>query len=305
MSLHPPSPLVLGTLGIGSNFGQKSGYRPITDEEAFSVLDEIWRMGIRLADTAPSYGSRCAIRRLAAWQALTGHTLKIVAKLGRPLVDGQIVPNYDASALLRELEEYDVMGLRVETVLIKDPPSADLRSGRWEEYLTPLLQERPSLSYGFSSHDHGACAHLPKPSSSIIAQIEANAVNWQLAGPIAQHLNDLGTEVWAMQPLDAGFLTAETRLVDTIHPEDWRRTLPDDLLDARQARSHVVAKTLSRAAPGLSVAAAAFVFLLSQPSIGRIVIGPRKVWHLDAVQEAITLSGSTLSTPQIAIKATS
>ncbi|OZB81997.1 aldo/keto reductase, partial [Microbacterium sp. 13-71-7] len=53
-------------LGYGAaNVGNL--FRPLTDDEAWAVLDAAWESGIRLFDTAPHYGLGLSERRLGAF----------------------------------------------------------------------------------------------------------------------------------------------------------------------------------------------------------------------------------------------
>jgi aryl-alcohol dehydrogenase-like predicted oxidoreductase len=282
-------PFVLGTLGIGSTKGQIAGYAPVSDDDAFGVMDAAWELGIRSVDTAVSYGSGCAVERVAAWQRMHGLSFKTTAKLGRPLIDGVIRPDYTIDSLRRELDRIIDAGLTVDTVLIKDPPSGAIISGRWEEWLDPIIAESPELTGGFSSHLLAECRAAAEPQRASVAQIEANVMNWPIAEGCVQHLAGKKFEVWAMQPLAAGILTASTPLARELHPEDWRRMYPLDLLEARQTRSAKIAKQLRNAAPNFSVATSALVFLIADPRIGRVVIGPRLPQHMADVKGALAV----------------
>ncbi|MGR3626505.1 MAG: aldo/keto reductase [Limimaricola sp.] len=282
--------LVLGTLGIGSQPAQVAGYVPINDNEAFAVLDAAWALGIRVAETALSYGSGTALRRLAAWQAARGRGFSVVAKLGRPVAGGRIRPDCTPEGLLRELDTYLAYGLEVTGVLVKDPPPEDIPSGNWEHSLSRIAARHPGLALGFASHNLAACGVVPARESPAIAEIEANAANWLLAEASVTHLKRSGFETWAMQPLAGGLLTAAPGLHARLHPADWRNVYPEETLERKRDFAALAADRLRAAAPNVSVAASAHAFLLSQPSVGRVVIGPRLVRHLNDIARALALS---------------
>ncbi|WP_447948581.1 aldo/keto reductase [Microbacterium maritypicum] len=61
-----PDRLTVPTLGYGAaNVGNL--FRPLTDDEAWAVLDAAWESGIRFYDTAPHYGLGLSERRLGAF----------------------------------------------------------------------------------------------------------------------------------------------------------------------------------------------------------------------------------------------
>lgn len=281
--------LVLGTLGIGSQPAQIAGYAPISDNDAFAVMDAAWALGLRVTETALSYGSGTALRRLAEWQASRGHGFEVVAKLGRPVVDGRILPDYTPDALLREFDTYLAHDFEVTTVLVKDPPAEDIRSGRWEHNLDRIKAIWPGLRIGFASHNLAACGEVPEPSCNAIVEIEANAVNWIVAEATLDHLTSGSFEVWVMQPLAGGFLTADSDIHARLHPADWRNVYPESILERKRIFAARASNLLQAAMPCVPIAAAAHAFLLSQPTVRRVVIGPRLVGHLGDVARAVDL----------------
>lgn len=281
--------LILGTLGIGSQPDQIAGYAPITDNDAFALMDAAWHLGLRTVDTALSYGSGTALRRIAEWQASRSHCFAVVAKVGRPVIDGEIRPDYTPDALLRELDVYLEHGLNVATVLIKDPPSDDITSGRWEAHLSRIMAEYPRVRTGFASHNLVASREAPMPSCKAVVEIEANAANWILSELALRHLASLGVETWAMQPLAGGFLTAQQSMQDRLHPADWRNVYPKDVLDRKHTFAARAARAFGQVMPGVSIAVAAHAFLLSQPLVQRVVIGPRHLDHFDDITHALQL----------------
>jgi D-threo-aldose 1-dehydrogenase len=112
-------------------------YEAVSDDAAAQTVDTAWRLGVRLFDTAPLYGSGLSERRVGA--ALRGRPrdeLVLSTKVGRllepggegnPLFEGApaATPVFDFSydGALRSLEaSLERLGLdRVDLVLIHDP----------------------------------------------------------------------------------------------------------------------------------------------------------------------------------------
>lgn len=272
---------MLGTLGLGSAPGQKAGYEPIDDSEAFALLDRAWDSGVRDVDTALSYGSGTAVRRLSAWQADRGHRLSVAAKLGRPLRDASIVADYSLDGLRRELDDYHDLNLSTDTILIKDPP-AELFSGVALSDMLAILREHAGASgVGLASHRHDLCRDFSPPFLGFVVQLEANAVNWVVAERTVTWLSARGADVWAMQPLAAGVLAASAAKLDALHRDDWRNAISPEVRRMLYEQAAPVAASLRSAAPDLTVATSAILFLLGAPGVGRVVLGPRTCRQLD------------------------
>lgn len=75
----------LGRLGYGSaNVGNL--FHPVSDDEAWAVLDAAWESGVRYFDTAPHYGLGLSERRLGAFLATKPRAEFVVStKVGRLL----------------------------------------------------------------------------------------------------------------------------------------------------------------------------------------------------------------------------
>lgn len=143
----PASGLRLGPMGYGAaNVGNL--YRPMTDDEAWAVLDAAWDSGIRYFDTAPHYGLGLSERRLGTFLATKPREEYVVStKVGRLLRPSPgtadrldtahqfAVPatlrrvwDFTADGVRRSLEEsLGRLGLdRVDVVYLHDPEEDDL-----------------------------------------------------------------------------------------------------------------------------------------------------------------------------------
>ncbi|WP_285019952.1 aldo/keto reductase [Novosphingobium sp. fls2-241-R2A-195] len=90
------TPLFAGTLGFGSA-AIGNLYRPVTDAEAFAVIEAAWAAGLRYFDTAPHYGFGLSEKRLGeALAALDPASEAVIStKIGRKL---DPAPDADLSA---------------------------------------------------------------------------------------------------------------------------------------------------------------------------------------------------------------
>ncbi|MDR6866842.1 D-threo-aldose 1-dehydrogenase [Microbacterium resistens] len=95
--------LVLPALGYGAaNVGNL--FRPLSDDEAWAVLDAAWESGIRYYDTAPHYGLGLSERRLGAFlRTKPRGEFVLSTKAGRLLR-----PNPDRSGALDTANDFHV-----------------------------------------------------------------------------------------------------------------------------------------------------------------------------------------------------
>jgi D-threo-aldose 1-dehydrogenase len=126
----PLSRLGLGTAPLGGL------YEPVSDKEAYAVVDRAWELGLRFFDTAPHYGSGLAERRLgAALRERAREQFVISTKVGRLLRPGAPDPvfrgapacasvfDFSYEGALRSLDEsLERLAIeRVDIALIHDP----------------------------------------------------------------------------------------------------------------------------------------------------------------------------------------
>lgn len=70
--------IVLGTVQLGMPYGINNQNGKPSQEQAFAILDEAWRRGVRELDTAAGYGDSETI--IGSWEKSRGHQFKIMSK---------------------------------------------------------------------------------------------------------------------------------------------------------------------------------------------------------------------------------
>lgn len=139
----PPGPLGYGAANLGNL------YSPMTDDEAWQVLEAAWDCGIRYFDTAPHYGLGLSERRLGAFLATKPREEFVLStKVGRLLRPSpatadrldeanlfavpaalERVWDFSCEGIRRSVEEsLDRLGLdRVDVLYLHDPEEYDLQ----------------------------------------------------------------------------------------------------------------------------------------------------------------------------------
>lgn len=155
----------LTRLGLGAaNLGNL--YRPMSDDEAWSILETAWVEGIRYFDTAPHYGLGLSERRLGAFLATKPRDQYVLStKVGRLLraienedgaldnqdfavpADFERVWDFSADGIRRSLEESLArLGLdRVDILYLHDPERFDLDLADREAYPTLVTMREEGL----------------------------------------------------------------------------------------------------------------------------------------------------------------
>lgn len=273
--------------GVGSApefFGQGLG-----PDEAFTLMDVAWDLGIRHFDTADAYGGGRSEATIGAWIASRGVTPELTTKVYNPMCaggDAGLAPERIDRQLRSSLERLGVG--RVDSYLAHEfdteVPVADSLAA-----FEQLAAEGLIGGYGLSNIDaaqlqvalEAGAPGTVQNSHSLLDQADAD----DLLPLCARH--GIAYEVYG--PLMGGWLTgkyergaafpAGSRM--TQRPEPYAALATDatfDALEILRARS---------AQRGASMAGTALAWLLADARVTRIVVGPGRPAHLDPVREAV------------------
>ncbi|AZM52297.1 hypothetical protein DMA15_06555 [Streptomyces sp. WAC 01529] len=299
--------IVLGTWGLSGPVEAADGPAgyPGRPSHCFDeVLDAAYRAGVRWVDTAPGYGAGSGLVRLAAWQRSRGAAFRVVMKPGRPHGPGGPRSDLRVGSLRREIDAGAELVGPPAAVLVKDPPEEAFRDGVLAEVLGELASALPGTRVGVATHRLDLVPYLPEPAeldaragaqvqphaASPVVQMEHHAVNRTVAVPAAAHARRRGWEVWGMQPLAYGFLAGRYGPDTRFAADDWRSRLPRQARSALAAGARGFAASLPSPFSSRPPAECALAWCLTDPSLQRIVVGPRTGAQFASVLGAMSLA---------------
>src|SRR4051794_27613100 len=262
----------------------------IDENGAFALMDAAWELGLRHFDTADAYGGGRSEAMIGRWCAARGVRPAITTKTFNPMdagADRGLAPERIERQLAASLERLGTDRVDLYLAHEYDPDVA------LEDTIGAFEQARADGSigaYGVSNFDAaqlaeavavGAPACLQNAFSLLDRQDEA-----EVLGLCAR--SDVAYAVFG--PLAGGWLTGKYRRGQpfpagsrmTQRPEPYERFLIDGVFDALE--------TLERMgrARGVSMAGMALAWLLGEPRITSIVVGPTRPEHLDPVKAALS-----------------
>jgi aryl-alcohol dehydrogenase-like predicted oxidoreductase len=269
--------------GIGSApafFGQGE-----SEEEAHALLDAAWEAGITALDTADAYGGGRSESFIGRWLASRGVRPVLTTKTFNPTSEGAdrgLAPERIRRQIETSLERLGVDRVDVYLAHAMDPdtPVADTAAAFAE------LQEAGTIRAWGGSNVDAAWIEAARPavvqnSHSLLERDDA-----VLALCARQ-----GIAYAPFGPLAGGWLTGKYRRGAeppagsrmTLRPGPYRHLQQDRVYDALEAFERVAA------ARGTTAAALAFAWLLADPRVTAIVLGPRRPDHLRPALEALEL----------------
>jgi aryl-alcohol dehydrogenase-like predicted oxidoreductase len=274
--------------GIGSApafFGQG-----LDRAAAFELMDAAWELGLRHFDTADAYGGGRSETIIGEWMRANALRPALTTKTYNPMAPGAdhgLAPERIERQLHSSLERLGVDHVDLYLTHEHDPDvPADVVSGTLEL----LRAEGLVRAVGASNYDEaqlrealaaGPLDAVQNSHSLLVRDDEAGVI------PLCERERVSYT---LFSPLAGGWLTGKYRRGEafpegsrmTQRPEGYASFLAGDRVFDGLERLNALADE-----HGVSMAGLALAWLLADPRICSIVVGPMRVAHLEPVREAL------------------
>jgi len=279
--------------GIGSApafFG-----RGETEAEAHAILDAAWEAGITTFDTADAYGGGRSESYIGSWLARKGPEIRdrivLTTKTFNPMTEG--ADRGLSRERIRRQVQTSLGRLGVESVPLylahsmdPDTPVAET-IGAFAE----LAEEGTIAAYGGSNVDAAWLDEALRAGKPAWVQNSYSLLEREDEDDAMPVCAREGLGYTPFSPLAGGWLTGKYRRAEpvpagsrmTMRPEPYHRFETDAVYDALEA-------FLERARDrDTTPAALALAWLLAQPHVTAVVIGPRRPEHLEPALAALEL----------------
>jgi aryl-alcohol dehydrogenase-like predicted oxidoreductase len=277
--------------GIGSSpafFGQGE-----TKEQAFALMDAAWEAGITTFDTADAYGGGRSETFIGEWLRAKGpdvrDTIVLSTKTFNPMDEGE--DHGLAPARVRRQLESSLRRLGVERVdmYLTHDWDPDVPVAETLGVLEELIGEGKVGAAGASNVDGpqlrealaAGCYDWVQNSYSLLDR----AAERDVLPLCEQH----GLGFTPFSPLAGGWLTGKYRRDEappagsrmTMRPEPYEHLREDRVFDALERLEQIAGDR------GTAPAALALAWLLAEPRIPAVVVGPRRPDHLRPALDAL------------------
>lgn len=272
--------------GIGSApafFGQGQA-----EAEAFIIMDTAWELGITHFDTADAYGGGRSETAIGRWMKTRGQRPTITTKTYNPMAEGAdhgLAPDRIRRQLQSSLERLGVDHVELYLAHEFDPdtPLADTFEAFEDAQDDGLIG-----AYGVSNFDHGQL-ELAIDSGDPEAIQNGRSLLDRTDDGLLELCATCGVAYSAFSPLCGGWLAGRYRRGEpfpegsrmTQRPEPYSHLENDRTFDALE-RLEEVARDRGHSLAGLALA-----WLLADPRVTQVVIGPSRPEHLEPVSEAL------------------
>jgi aryl-alcohol dehydrogenase-like predicted oxidoreductase len=281
--------------GIGSApelFGQGE-----SEEQAFALMDAAWAAGITFFDTAASYGGGRSESWIGKWRSERGVPVLLSSKVYWSVTGDPDDRGLSGERILREAEgTLGRLGVAQLDLYLTHEPDAETPIEETLRALDELVRAGKVRAIGASNLDVQQLEEALETSERLglarfdWVQNEYNLLQQGADGVLAVCERE-GLGFTPFSPLGGGWLTGKYRRGEgypagsrmTLRPEPYEELATEENFDALEA---FVAAATER---GVEPAALAIAWVLSDPRVTAVVVGPRRSEQLEPALAALEL----------------
>jgi aryl-alcohol dehydrogenase-like predicted oxidoreductase len=267
-----------------------------TREQAFAIMDAAWEAGITTFDTADAYGGGRSETFIGEWLRTKGPNVReelvLATKTFNPMTEGAD-RGLEPTRVKRQLESsLRRLGVeRVDAFLTHD----------WDPEV-PIAETAGALDELVAAGKIGAYGLSNVTGSQLREALAAGRFGWvqnsyslldrEAEREVLPLCAEYGLGFTPYSPLAGGWLTGKyargappppgSRM--SLRPEPYEHLRTDEVFDELDRLRQ------EAQAQGTTMAAAAIAFLLADPRITAVVVGPRRPSHLEPALTALTNS---------------
>jgi aryl-alcohol dehydrogenase-like predicted oxidoreductase len=268
--------------GIGSApefFGQGE-----TEEEAFRIMDAAWSLGITMFDTADAYGGGRSETMVGNWMSSRGHRPQLTTKTFNPMDRGKD-HGLSRSRLTRQIESsLDRLGVEQLDLYLAHEFDPDTPIEETVATFAGFVEAGLIKSWGVSNFDTVQLRSVLAFGQPTVVQNSYSLLDRGDEHELLAVCVEFGIAYTPYSPLAGGWLTGKYKR-DQAVPAGSRMALrPGPYEHLRSERTFDALDRFVEIAKrrGLDASTLAVAWLLAQPAVAAVVVGPRRPEHLES-----------------------
>jgi aryl-alcohol dehydrogenase-like predicted oxidoreductase len=296
--------LKLSRIGLGcGNFGGIGSAPEFfgggeSEEQAFALMDAAWAAGITFFDTAGSYGGGRSESWIGRWRRDRGAGVVLSTKVYWPVGDDPSDRGLSYERILREIDRsLERLGAERVDMYLTHEPDEDTPIDETLRALDELVRSGVVGAIGASNVDAAQLEEALETSERLglarFAWVQ-NEYSLLRRGPeddVLPICEREGLGFTPFSPLAGGWLTGKYRRGEAYPPGSRMTLRPDPYADlvTDETFAGLEAFTEEAAARGVEPAALATAWVLGNPQVTAVVVGPRSPGQLDTALAAAEL----------------
>jgi aryl-alcohol dehydrogenase-like predicted oxidoreductase len=263
--------------------------RGLDEAQAFAIMDAAWELEINHFDTADAYGGGRSETMIGNWLRSRGHRPLLTTKTYNPMeagADHGLAPERMRRQLHSSL---DRLGVEALDLYLTHDFDAEVAPARVVETLEQFRSAGLIRATGVSNYD---ATQLRATLAEGHVDAIQNSYSLLVRGDEAEMLPLCAREQVSYSvysPLAGGWLTGKYRRGVpfpagsrmTQRPDGYAAFVDDRVFDGLERLEEIAAER------GTSMAGLALSWLLAEPGVDSVVVGPMNPRHLEPVREAL------------------
>jgi len=286
--------------GIGSApefFG-----RGESEEEAFRIMDAAWELGIRTFDTADAYGGGRSETAVGNWIRSRGHRPEITTKTYNPMDTGHDHGLAHARVIRQIESSLDRLGVEHVDLYLAHEFDPDTPLEETVATFEGLVQLGLIKAYGvsnFSAVQLRAALSVGRPA---VVQNSYSLLERGDEEEVLPLCAEFEVSYTPFSPLAGGWLTGKYKRGEAppsgsrmeLRPGPYEHLRTDRTFDRLDRFAELAERR------GVDAATLAIAWLLAQPHVTAVVVGPRSPLHLDPAVRALDTHLSAAEADELA-----
>jgi aryl-alcohol dehydrogenase-like predicted oxidoreductase len=286
--------------GIGSApelFGQGEG-----EAEAFGIMDVAWELGLTTFDTADAYGGGRSETAIGNWIRSRGHRPELTTKTFNPMDAGED-HGLSQARVTRQIESsLERLGVdRVDSYLAHEfDPETPLDETL--ETFERLVETGRVRAYGVSNFDAEQLRAALSIGNPGVVQNSYSLLERGDEREVLPLCESFGVAFTPFSPLAGGWLTGKYKRGEEPPPGSRMKLRPGPYEHLRNDRTFDALDRLAELAArrGVDSPTLAIAWLLAQPHVTAVIVGPRTPEQLEPAVRALDLQLSTAEADELA-----
>jgi aryl-alcohol dehydrogenase-like predicted oxidoreductase len=273
--------------GIGSAsefFGQGE-----SEEEAFRIMDAAWELGISTFDTADAYGGGRSETMIGKWIASRGVSPGLVTKTFNPMEAGAD-HGLARTRMTRQLESsLERLGVDRVDVYLAHEFDPDVPANELVGTFEGLVGISLIRAWGVSNFDAEQLRSLLETGTPAVVQNSYSLLDRADDRGVVELCAAFGISYTPFSPLAGGWLTGKYKRDGPV-PEGSRMAMrPGPYEHLRNEQTFAALDRFAKVAAerGVHPATLAISWLLAQPHVTAVVVGPRRPDQLEPALTAL------------------
>ena len=271
------------------------------EEQAFAIMDAAWEQGITAFDTADAYGGGASETVIGKWIASRGHRPALTTKTFNPMsagADRGLARERMVRQIESSLERLGVDHVDAYLAHTFDPDTPVDETAATFESLT----ERGLIrSWGLSNVDGDQLRAFLEVGHPRVVQNSYSLLDREDEADVLPLCAELGIAYTPFSPLAGGWLTGKYRRNEPV-PEGSRMSMrpgpyaqfqTDDVFDRLERLADLARER------GTDMATLSLAWLLAQPHVTAVVVGPRRPEQLEPALHAAAIELSAAEVDEL------